>query len=137
MNPKASFDMAAASVDRLELLDYLLGGEDETFLGAKPRFGHTRSTGPVPLTSGQQRLWFLTQLNPGNPFYNIGTAVRLTGPISVSALADSLNSIVRRHESLRTTFPATDGEPIQEIHDNAFGCLPLVDLTGLCAGDRD
>src|ERR1051325_6237197 len=57
-----------------------------------------------PLSYGQQRLWFLDQLEPGNPVYNVPTSVRLSGALQVSALQQSLNEIIRRHEALRTRF---------------------------------
>ena len=61
---------------------------------------------------GQHRLWFLDQLVPGTSSYNLVRALRFRGPLNTSALARSLNEIIRRHEILRTTFPAEDGEPI-------------------------
>src|SRR5262249_34475294 len=69
----------------------------------------------LPLSFAQQRLWFLDQLEPGNLFYNIPLAVRLQGPLDVGALERGLNEIVRRHEVLRTTFPAEAGTPHQVI----------------------
>ena len=71
--------------------------------------------GPLPLSYAQQRLWFLDQLEPGSPTYNLSIALRLTGVLDVFALEKSLDEIVRRHEILRTIFPAQDGQPVQVI----------------------
>ncbi len=72
-------------------------------------------TGDVPLSFAQQRLWFLDQFEPGSVVDNIPAAVRLTGPLKVTALEQSLNEIVRRHDVLRATFPTVDGQPYQII----------------------
>ncbi len=56
----------------------------------------------LPLSFAQQRLWFLDQLQPGSPFYNLFSAVRLQGELDVSALEQSFNEMIRRHETLRT-----------------------------------
>ncbi|MEU6009327.1 amino acid adenylation domain-containing protein [Streptomyces sp. NPDC047453] len=66
----------------------------------------------------QQRMWFLDQLNPGSAAYNIPAAVRVHGPLDVELWRRSLAEIVRRHESLRTTFDEADGEPVQVVHDS-------------------
>src|SRR4051812_46887430 len=58
----------------------------------------------APLSFAQQRLWFLHQLDPASAAYNMRTVVQLAGPLDVAALECSLNTIVRRHEALRTTF---------------------------------
>lgn len=71
--------------------------------------------GPLPLSFAQQRLWFLEQLDPGSAAYNSPGVVRLAGRLDVSAVQRTLDEIVRRHEILRTTFPAQDGEPVQHI----------------------
>ncbi|MBT8421605.1 MAG: non-ribosomal peptide synthetase, partial [Gammaproteobacteria bacterium] len=63
----------------------------------------------------QQRLWFLDQLEPGSPVYNINMAFRLRGDLDVSALQTAVNQLVARHETLRTTFDAVDQETIQVI----------------------
>src|SRR5687767_2524095 len=68
---------------------------------------------PVPLSFAHQRLWFLDQLQPGNPAYNFPVAVRLQGPLQPTALEQSLGEIVRRHEALRTTFSTVDEQPVQ------------------------
>src|SRR6185295_9723090 len=76
-------------------------------LTPRPRPG--REEGGIPLSFAQQRLWFLAQLAPQSPFYNIPTAWRLTGLLDVEALAASFAAIVHRHEALRTTFPVVGG----------------------------
>ena len=70
---------------------------------------------PLPLSFGQERLWFLDQMAPGNPFYNDCEAFRLRGPLDAEALERALNRIVDRHEILRTAFPTRDGRPRQQV----------------------
>ncbi|WP_236062145.1 non-ribosomal peptide synthetase [Actinacidiphila acididurans] len=70
-----------------------------------------------PASFPQARMWFLDQLNPGSAAYNIPAAVRVHGPLDVELWRRSLADIVRRHESLRTTFDEVDGEPVQVVHD--------------------
>ncbi|HVR97666.1 MAG TPA: amino acid adenylation domain-containing protein, partial [Thermoanaerobaculia bacterium] len=87
---------------------------------------------PLPLSFAQQRLWFLDQLDPGSPAYNLPAAVRLSGWLSRPALAAALGEIVRRHESLRTTFGRVGpGEAVQRIAPAGPVVLPMVDLSGL------
>ena len=69
-------------------------------------------TGDLPLSFSQQRLWFFDQLSPRNPLYNIPGAWRLDGDLDTGALTWSVREIVRRHESLRTSFPAAAGKPV-------------------------
>jgi Condensation domain len=64
-----------------------------------------------PMSFAQQRIWFLEQLAPLSPVYNIPRGLRLTGSLNVAALEQSLNEIVRRHEALRTTFGTVDLRP--------------------------
>jgi amino acid adenylation domain-containing protein/non-ribosomal peptide synthase protein (TIGR01720 family) len=90
-----------------------------------------------PLSFAQQRLWLLDRLEPGNPSYNISTAVRFRGHLDVAALERSLNAIVQRHESLRTTFAAVQGLPVQVVAPAAKIALPVVDLNGLDGQERE
>src|SRR5438552_5048048 len=71
--------------------------------------------GPAPLSFTQQRLWFIDQLEPGTDAYNVPVVLQLRGQIDPAILEKSLNEIVRRHEILRTAFPAVDGKPVQVV----------------------
>ncbi len=89
-------------------------------------------TGELPLSFAQQRLWFVDQLQPGMAIYNIPEALRLEGPLDVSMLNATLGEIMRRHEVLRTRFPAIDGEPVQTIDPPPRRYrMPEVDLSAL------
>ena len=83
----------------------------------------------MPLSFAQQRLWFIDQLMPDNPAYNIFKALRLSGPLNLDALLLSFDLIVSRHESLRTSFPSFAGRPSQLISPSLSFSLPLVDLS--------
>jgi acyl carrier protein len=85
----------------------------------------------LPLCLAQERLWFLDQLEPGNPFYNVAIAILLTGQLNVSAIEQSLNEVVKRHEALRTSFTAVKGRPIQVIAPSLTLTLPVVEVPGL------
>jgi amino acid adenylation domain-containing protein len=69
----------------------------------------------LPLSYAQERLWFLDQLMPGNAFFNLTSAYRMKDHVEIAALERSLNEVVRRHESLRTTFQVVGGEPVQIV----------------------
>jgi acyl carrier protein len=83
----------------------------------------------VPLSFAQQRLWFLEQLQPGNTLYNFPAAVRLQGELNVTALEQSINQLIKRHEILRTTFTTVDGQPVQVIHPSFNLKLSIIDVT--------
>ncbi|MEV6949590.1 amino acid adenylation domain-containing protein [Streptomyces sp. NPDC051172] len=84
------------------------------------------------LSFAQQRLWFLDQLGPGNAAYNLPYALRLSGPVDLDTAVRAFQALVRRHETLRTTFPSVDGEPTQTIApaDNHVWEPRVVDLRG-------
>ncbi|MDZ7967789.1 MAG: amino acid adenylation domain-containing protein [Nostoc sp. DedSLP03] len=73
----------------------------------------------LPLSYAQQRLWFLDKLNPNSAFYNLLLALRLAGTLNRTALEQSLQEIIYRHEALRTNFITVDGEPVQVIREEA------------------
>ena len=93
--------------------------------------------GPAPLSFAQQRLWFLNQLMPASPFYNIPVLSRLMGPLNVAVLERALGEIVRRHEALRTTFTTVEGQPVQVIAPAQSVPLPVVDLRELSKSERE
>lgn len=103
----------------------------------KPPIVRVERRGSSPLSYAQQRLWFLEQLTPGTSTYNMPYCVRLRGALSTTALGRALNEIVRRHESLRSVFPETEGAPSQLVRDFAPIALPLVDLEHLPEGERE
>lgn len=92
------------------------------------------STAP-PLLSVQQRMWYLDQLEPNNPSYNTLLTMRLTGPLNAAALHRALLTIVRRHASLRTTFPQRDGQPYQSVRAEWKLDLPVVGVGGASADE--
>src|ERR1700728_1837648 len=71
--------------------------------------------GRVPLSFAQQRLWFLAQMEGVSEVYHVPFGLRLKGVLDEAALRRSLDRIVARHETLRTTFVFLDGEPAQQI----------------------
>jgi amino acid adenylation domain-containing protein len=91
----------------------------------------------LPLSFAQQRLWLLDQLEPNSAVYNIPKVLRLKGTLDVRALEQSLNEIVRRHESLRTTFVVVNGEPALAIASSQNVAVPVIDLQSVPANERE
>ena len=87
--------------------------------------------GPLPLSFSQEALWFLDQLAPGQPTFNVTAALRITGPLDFGVLERSLNELVRRHESLRTSFISIGGTPQQIVEHDVSLSLEMADLTAL------
>lgn len=118
---------------RILLARHLRG---EAALGAEAVIPRHRGFGALPASFAQQRLWFLDRLSPGGTMYNLSAAYRLRGSINVSALEESLNAILGRHEALRTTFESSDGQLTQVVAPAL--CLPLqvIDLGELAEGDK-
>ncbi|MBC7976064.1 MAG: amino acid adenylation domain-containing protein, partial [Myxococcales bacterium] len=92
---------------------------------------------PAPLGLAQQRLWFLDRLDPGNPVYNVPMLFRLVGAVDAAALERSIERIAERHEVLRTSFPMVGDQPVQRIADATPYQLPISDLRGLPAAERE
>jgi amino acid adenylation domain-containing protein len=108
----------------------------EEGLEAPPILPVPRS-GPLRLSSAQERLWFLHQLDPDDPSYNIPAAIRLSGPLDAGALERALAAVMARHEVLRTTFATAEGRPVQVIHLPSEVKLPVLDLSARPEVDRE
>jgi len=89
-----------------------------------------------PASFAQQRLWFLDQLEPGTPAYNLVRAFRISGALDVAALTSAIRTVVRRHESLRTVFEMVEGETRQIVLSDLDIQVPVVAVTHLPLGDR-
>lgn len=93
-------------------------------------------TPEMPLSFAQRRFWFFDQLVPGNPMYNIPDVVGISGPLDLPALESSINQIIARHESLRTSFTAANGQPVQRVAAQVRLSLPVTDLRDLPADQQ-
>ncbi|MFB6277513.1 MAG: condensation domain-containing protein [Halothece sp.] len=87
-----------------------------------------KSIQTFPLSFPQQRLWFLYQLDPHDCAYNIPVSVRLRGPLNVAALEQSVNAVIERHETLRTSFTTIKGEPKQVVAPKLTLNIPVIEL---------
>ncbi len=108
-----------------------LSPEEKRALLAKLQQRRQRRPQPFPLTSAQQRIWFLEQLTPGTSLYHIPLALRWRGPLLPELLGRSLDELRRRHAVLRVSFGQEDGQPVQTVLPPAPLPLPLIDLAGL------
>ena len=133
---RPSISGAANESARQALMRRMLEREGLTQAGHEP-IPRRADSGSAPLSPGQERLWFLDQLNPGKPFYTIHHALRIDARVDPTALARALNEVVRRHESLRTTFKSVDGRPVQIVTPMLTLDVPVVDLRSLDAAADD
>jgi amino acid adenylation domain-containing protein/non-ribosomal peptide synthase protein (TIGR01720 family) len=83
----------------------------------------------VALSWSQQRMWFLWQLDPQSPAYNVGGMARLRGVLDVECFERALQALIHRHESLRTTFPSKDGKPWQQVSGQSDVVMQCLDLS--------
>ncbi len=110
---------------------------------AAPRHGAIRpipnreSLPWFPASLDQERLWFIDQMEPGNPAYNIHTSTRLIGPMHPELMRRAVNASIARHEVLRTTLKAVDGRPVQVVAPALEIDLPITDLTGVPEAQRE
>jgi hypothetical protein len=96
-----------------------------------------KDRGLAPLSFAQERLWFLDQLEPNSPRYNVSRALRLRGSLDLAALQESLDAIVSRHETLRSNFREVEGRPVQLIGPPVKASVIFVDLTDQPIGERE
>ncbi|HWS86563.1 MAG TPA: amino acid adenylation domain-containing protein [Pyrinomonadaceae bacterium] len=125
---------AGLSEAKRKLLAALLSEEG---IGLSQSIPPHPAAGAAPLSFSQQRLWFIHQVDPHSPVYNIPGAVHLAGRLDVAALERSLGELGRRHEVLRTTFAMQADEPVQIINPPQTFVLPVSDLSDLTAEERE
>ncbi len=124
--------IANLSPAKLELMLRQLEKAKTTRAGAQPISRRVSTGNARPRASfAQEGLWFLNQLEPDSAAYNVPLTVRLEGALNIAALEKSLSEVVRRHESLRTTFRVESGSLVQIIAPPQPLKLPLVDLSEL------
>ncbi len=99
--------------------------------------GRISREGELPLSYAQQRMWFYEHLASGSASFHIPLGVRLKGRLNDAALEQTFGEIIRRHESLRTVFPAVDDRPQQAILEPTRFHLPVVDLSALPGEERE
>jgi amino acid adenylation domain-containing protein len=92
---------------------------------------------PAPLSYTQQRIWFMVQLAPDSPAYNMHEAWRVKGALDVAALEQALNQVARRQPSLRTTVAVIADEPVQRVADTISLTVAVTDLTHLPVAERE
>lgn len=90
-----------------------------------------------PLSSGQQSLWFLEQIYPGNMAYTFQSLLYLKGKLDIPALNRSLTKLLERHHALRTSFEEHEGEVIQVVQPPKSIVTPLHDLTEFPKEERE
>ncbi|KRP75068.1 peptide synthase [Pseudomonas paralactis] len=91
---------------------------------------------PVPLSYSQQRMWFLWQMEPDSPAYNVGGMARLRGVLDVGRFEAALQALIMRHETLRTTFPSVDGVACQKVSPQTGLRMDWQDFSALSEAER-
>ena len=123
----------------------LIGKDTERIPGmvdADPAARETPSLRPIgrhetlELSFAQRRMWFLNQLEPASPAYNQSKALRLRGRLNRAVLQKALDTIVERHEVLRTTFSCVDDQPVPVVHDTGHVALGVAELTHVPTDDE-
>lgn len=105
--------------------DRLSSGDSLTVISANAQ------DGDLPLSAGQQSLWFMQQVAPGSAAYNIAVAVRVVSEINLKALGDAFQALTDRHAMLRTTFSASQGEPFQRVLKSYAVLFEIEDASSL------
>jgi amino acid adenylation domain-containing protein len=119
----------ALSAEKRALLEKRLRNGASKNGGWRPEIPRRASHGNTPLSFAQQRLWFCDQFEPDGSLYIMPVALRLGGPLNCEALHKAINSIVVRHEALRTRFQSENGSPVQMILESMPVELPVRDLS--------
>ena len=125
------------AANKRELLEQLLKKRGFNPPSVETMIPRRKKFSPDPLSFAQQRLWFLHQLDSNSSVYHVPAAFLLKGELKVAALSRSLNRIIERHETLRTSFGYRDGQPCQLIATQAPLTLSVEDLSTLAPAERE
>ncbi|MFC5286508.1 amino acid adenylation domain-containing protein [Actinokineospora guangxiensis] len=125
-----------SDADRTAMLARLRQGRDHEVDRIPPR---PAGADRLPLSFGQEQLWFIDQLAPGQSTYTIAGTLDLDGPLDRQALGRALDALVVRHEVLRTRLVTDEstGSPVQVVDPPAPQPLPLVDLAATDPAEVD
>lgn len=124
MTPDVVARVAALGVAQRELLERRLAARS---VPSPPLRRHPHDQGPAPASAGQRSQWFVHQLDPGAAAFNKTDAVRITGPLDVSALRAAITGFIDRHEVLRTVYRLVGGEPVQLVQPVPDEVLSIAD----------
>ncbi|NIV00718.1 MAG: condensation protein [Phycisphaerae bacterium] len=133
---KPGKSLTSLSPEKRKLLNHLLEKKG-IGVGHRDTIPRRQDTEPVVASFLQEGLWFLDQLHPGKATYNVPGATRLKGRLDIRALEKALCEIVRRHESLRTTFEQKNGKPHQVISSPESRHLRVIDLEDRAQVERE
>ncbi|MBD2360533.1 amino acid adenylation domain-containing protein [Anabaena minutissima FACHB-250] len=122
------FDGASISNLSNQILNQINSNSTHVYL---PIYKVEKKTHQHPLSFTQKQLWFINQLRPGTATYNISVAVHIQGYLNFSALVNSINAIIQKHEILRTSFELLNSEPVQKIVNVVNLTVLQVDLQDL------
>lgn len=129
-------DLTKLSAAKRALLDQRLKGGLKAH-SPRPQIAARPDRASAPLSYAQRQMWILDQLAPGNPACNLAYGYRIRGPLDVTALEAGFNAVVRRHETLRTSFVERNGEPFQCIHPELQIRLDRISLKHLGEPERE
>lgn len=85
----------------------------------------------IPISLAQERLWFLYQRDKCSTAYYMPSALEINGPLDIDIFERSVNGVMMRHESLRTTFNQNENGPCQVVHDIPISGVEIIDLRGM------
>ncbi|HID52191.1 MAG TPA: non-ribosomal peptide synthetase, partial [Anaerolineae bacterium] len=122
--------LASLPPEKRKLLELMLQ-EEQIDLNETVILPHSQDRSVFPLSFAQERLWFLNQLEPNNPAYNIPLAVRIDGRLQLPVLKQTIAEIVRRHALLRTVFATEADKPVQIIVPEIEIPFSIADMRGL------
>jgi amino acid adenylation domain-containing protein len=128
--------IASLSPEKREILLQRLNQQARASSAVKAIPRRSAAAQPLPLSFAQESLWLIQQLAPENTAYNLIHALRLVGDLNLAALEQSLQEIINRHETLRTTFRVVEGQPRQIIAPTLQAPLSVVDVASFPEPER-